>query len=158
MPGEALLRLADEAPMIVVGLLLGAFALFALGMRPLYPGEGKRIVIIDDDPDVRLALRRLIQNRTTLRIVGEASDGAEGLAVVDAVVPDAVVIDVKMPVIDGIQATRKIKELHPYIKVVGFSSADDDPTGEIMRYAGASTSMVKGDSPDAIVETLLEVV
>jgi DNA-binding NarL/FixJ family response regulator len=158
MPGEALLRLAEVAPLIVAAVLIGMFLLFALGMQPTVKGEGRRIVIIDDDPDVRLILRSLIEDRTTLRVVGEASDGAEGLAVVEALVPDGVVIDVKMPVMDGIEATRRIKERHPYIKVVGFSSADDDATGAIMRGAGASSTIVKGDPPDEIVDTLLETV
>lgn len=158
MPGEALLRLADVAPEIVAAILIGAFALFLLGMRPTLPGEGRRIVIVDDDAEVRHALRRMIEDRTTLRVVGEASNGADGLTVVEALLPDAVVMDVKMPVMDGVEATRRIKELHPYIKVIGFSSQDDDATGAIMRYAGASKTIVKGESPDEIVATLLEAV
>jgi two-component system invasion response regulator UvrY len=59
-----------------------------------------------------------------------------------------------MPVMDGIEATRRIKELDPDIRVVGFSSMDDDPTGAIMRRAGASGHLVKGDSPDTIAEEL----
>jgi DNA-binding NarL/FixJ family response regulator len=156
MPGEALLRLADVAPLIVAAVMIGTFLMFALGMTPPATADGRRIVIVDDDPDVRRALRSLIEDRTTLRVVGEASDGAAGLAVIEELVPDAVVIDVKMPVMDGIEATRRIKERHPYIKVVGFSSADDDATGAIMRHAGASQTLVKGDSPDEIVVTLLE--
>jgi DNA-binding NarL/FixJ family response regulator len=158
MPGEALLRLAEVAPLIVAALFIGAFFLFALGMQPVDRGEGRTIVIVDDDTDVRRALRRLIEDRTAHRVVGEASNGAEALDVIEALTPDAVVIDVKMPVMDGIEATRRIKERHPYIKVIGFSSADDDATGAIMRGAGASKTLVKGDSPDEIVDTLIEVV
>ncbi|MGH2693913.1 MAG: response regulator [Actinomycetota bacterium] len=158
MPGEALLRLAEVAPVIVAALFIGAFLLFALGMQPVGKGEGRTIVIVDDDTDVRRALRRLIEDRTVHRVVGEASDGAEGLAVIESLTPDAVVIDVKLPVVDGIEATQRIKERHPYIKVIGFSSADDDATGAILRRAGASKTLVKGDSPDEIVDALIEVV
>jgi DNA-binding NarL/FixJ family response regulator len=158
MPGEALIRLADVAPEIVAAVLIGSLALFLLGMRPTLPGEGRRIVIVDDEAEVRRALRRLVEERTTLQVVAEASNGAEALTVVEAIQPDAVVMDVKMPVMDGVEATRRIKELHPYIKVIGFSSQDDDATGAIMRYAGASKTIVKGDPPDEIVATLLETV
>lgn len=158
MPGEAMVRLAEVAPVIVAALFIGAFLLFALGMQPPDKGSGRTIVIVDDDADVRRALRRLIEDHTRHRVVGEAADGAQGLAVIEALTPDAVVMDVKMPVMDGIEATRRIKERHPYIKVIGFSSADDDATGAIMRRAGASKTILKGDSPHEIVDTLIKVV
>lgn len=157
MPGEALLRLADEAPVIAAAIMLGAFVFFALAMRPLGEGGTKKVVIIDDDPSVRLALKRVIEGRTLFRVVGEAADGGDGAAVVDALLPDLVVIDVKLPSVDGLETTRRIHELHPEIKVVGFSAVEDDATGAIMRRAGASATLVKGASPDEIVETLLEI-
>jgi DNA-binding NarL/FixJ family response regulator len=156
MPGEALLGLAEVAPWLVIAVFLGAFAMFGLSMAAQGRREGPRIVIIDDDAHVRKALRRVIENKTDFQIVGEAADGAQGVAVVEAVIPDLVVIDVLLPVMDGIQATRRIREAHPWIKVVGFSSPDDDATGAIMAYAGADLSIVKGDSPDEIVTTLLD--
>ena len=157
MPGEALLRLAEVAPWVVVAVLLGAFLLFALGMQPAAESNGPRVVIVDDDPEVRLALRRMIENRTSLRVVGEAADGSAGLATIEDLIPDAVIVDVKMPVVDGIKLARTVKARHPYIKIVGFSSADDDPTGAIMRNAGASRTLVKGDPPDQIVAALREI-
>jgi DNA-binding NarL/FixJ family response regulator len=87
-------------------------------------------------------------------VVGEASNGAEGVMVVEMHRPDLVLVDVRMPVMDGIEATRRIKELDPDIRVIGFSSTDDDPTGAIMRRAGASGHLVKGDSPETIAEEL----
>ena len=114
-------------------------------------------MIIDDDGDVRLTLKRVIEGRTAFKVVGEAADGGQGSLVVDAVLPDLVVVDVKLPVVDGIETTRRIHDLHPEIKVVGFSSADDDATGAIMRRAGAVATLVKGATPDEIVDTLLEI-
>jgi DNA-binding NarL/FixJ family response regulator len=158
VPGEALLGLADVAPWIVVAVFIGAFVLFGLGMAAQGQRNGPRVVIVDDDAHVRKALRRVIENKTDFQVVGEAADGAKGLAVVDALLPDIVVIDVVLPVMDGIETTRRIRDAHREIKVVGFSSIDDDATGSIMAYAGAATTMVKGASPDEIATTLLELV
>jgi DNA-binding NarL/FixJ family response regulator len=137
--------------------MVGAFILFLLAMRsPGSSGRPKRksIVVVDDDPRVRNGLRHIIEERTDIGVVGEAGNGADGVTVVEMHRPDLVLIDVKLPVMDGIEATRRIKELDPGISVVGFSSMDDDPTGAIMRRAGASGHLVKGDSPDVIAEEL----
>ena len=143
--------------MAVAAVMAGAFLLFLLSMKP--PSSSARpkrssIVLIDDDPLVRRGLRHIIEERTEIGVVGEADNGSEGVTVADMQRPDLVLVDVKMPVMDGIEATRRIKELDPDIRVIGFSSIDDDPTGAIMRRAGASSCLVKGDSPDTIAEEL----
>jgi DNA-binding NarL/FixJ family response regulator len=157
MDTHPLVGLARVEPVAVGAVMVGALILFLLAMRP--PATSTRpkrrsIVLVDDDALVRNGLRSIIEGRTDFGVVGEASNGAEGVMVVEMHRPDLVLIDVKMPVMDGIEATRRIKELDPDIRVIGFSSMDDDPTGAIMRRAGASGHLVKGDPPDTIAEEL----
>jgi DNA-binding NarL/FixJ family response regulator len=157
MHTDPLVALARVEPLAVAAVMAGAFLLFLLSMKPSStsaPPKHRSIVLIDDDPSVRRGLRHIIEERTEIGVVGEASDGAEGVTVVEMHRPDLVLVDVMVPVMDGIEATRRIKELDPDIKVIGFSSTDDDPTGAIMRRAGASGHLVKGDSPTTIAEEL----
>jgi DNA-binding NarL/FixJ family response regulator len=157
MHTDPLVALARVEPLAVAAVMAGAFLLFLLSMKPSStsaPPKHRSIVLIDDDPSVRRGLRHIIEERTEIGVVGEASDGAEGVTVVEMHRPDMVLVDVKMPVMDGIESTRRIKELDPDIKVIGFSSTDDDPTGAIMRRAGASGHLIKGDSPNTIAEEL----
>jgi DNA-binding NarL/FixJ family response regulator len=154
-----LVQLFEVEPLLVIALFGGAFLLFALGMV----GQGreemkiKSAVIVDDDPDIRRGLKMIIENRTPFAVVGEAADGALALKILETVVPDVVVVDVKLPHVDGIQLTRHIRENHPSVRVVAYSSPEDDATGAIMRRAGACAHLVKGDPPERIIEALLDV-
>ena len=158
MDEHPFVALFEVAPWVVIGFFGFGFLMFAFGMvRPkeedVHP---KTAVIVDDDADIRRGLKTLIENRTPFAVAGEASDGAAGTYVVDSLLPDLVVIDVKLPEVDGIELTRRIKRLHPEIPVIAYSSPDDDATGAIMRRAGASAHLVKGDPPERIIETLLD--
>ena len=156
MNGDPFLELARVAPLLVGGILLFAFFIFGAAMQPRYEEEEKRkrLVVIDDDELVRRGLKTLIETHTEFKVVGEAHTGAEGIRVVGACEPDVVVIDVKLAEMDGIETARKIKSLDPNIEIVGFSSPDDDATGYIMKRAGATACLVKGDDPQKIVTTI----
>ena len=157
MYGTAIEGLFDVAPAATLGFFGFCFLMFALGMsspRDEDDGKTKTVVLVDDDPDVMRGLRSLIESRTPFRVAGVAYSGLEGLRVVDAVTPDLVVVDVKLPELDGIETTRRLKETSPRLPVIAFSSPEDDATGSIMRRAGASAHLVKGDDPDTIVQTI----
>lgn len=158
MTSDPLVALAEIDPAFVAWFLAGLFFLFVLMMVPRGEREPRaaRVVVVDDDEDVIRGLRFLIEGRTSMGVVAEARRGDAAVEVVDAVLPDLVVMDVRLPGIDGIEATRRIKEAHPDVRVIGYSSLDDDATGAIMRNAGASAHLVKGDPPDVIVRTLLD--
>ncbi len=153
---EPFTALAEVAPWAVAGVLGLAALMFSLAMiRDTEPeAKPKRAVVIDDDPAIVRGLKGLIESRTNFGVVGAAHTGRMAVHLVNALEPDLVVIDVKLPEMDGIEATRRIKALHPEIPVIGFSSPDDDATGTIMRRAGASAHLVKGDSPETIIETI----
>ena len=154
MGGETLVRLAERMPWAVAAML--AIALLFIVLALSAQANARRsatVVIVDDDEDVRRALKAVL-SPTPLQVIGEAHDGAAGCTVVETLRPDIVVMDVRMPNIDGIEAARRIKAVMPGVRIVGFSSTDDDPTGAIMRRAGASAHLVKGDDPETIVRTL----
>jgi DNA-binding NarL/FixJ family response regulator len=113
-----------------------------------------KILLVDDNDLVRRSLWRAIELRGTFEVVGEARDGAEAIELVDRLQPDVVIMDIKMPVLDGIEATRVITQQHPDLKVVAFTSAIDSASMAAMLDAGASGYFLKGDHPDRLLESL----
>ncbi len=83
--------------------------------------ETKRILIVDDHPTLREGLRSLLSSQDVFDIVGEAGDGLEAVALVDQLRPDLVLMDISMPRMDGIAATREIKGKRPETKILIFS-------------------------------------
>jgi DNA-binding NarL/FixJ family response regulator len=101
-----------------------------------------RLVIADDRPRARHALRAVLGMRAGLEIVGEASDGEEALGEIARVAPDVVILDVRMPRLDGIQATAAIKTRWPSVRVIAHSTAVE--TRDACLVAGADAFVPKG--------------
>ena len=80
------------------------------------------VAIVDDQPGLRRALRRILEKDGRFAIVGEAADGREAIAVVATTQPDAVILDLAMPIVDGMQAIPQLKKVSPRTKVVVFTS------------------------------------
>ena len=86
------------------------------------PARALRILIADDHPGVREAFREMLEERRELRVVGEAADGLEAIAKAHELRPDVILMDVSMPVMDGVQATRRVRAELPFIQVLGLST------------------------------------
>ena len=83
------------------------------------------VLIVDDHAVVRAGLRQLMATADDIEVVGEAEDGATAVAAVSELTPDVVLMDLSMPGVDGVEATRRIKESHPLVHVVVLTSFSD---------------------------------
>jgi YesN/AraC family two-component response regulator len=111
-----------------------------------------QLVIADDSPRVRHGLRTILTIQPDLEVVGEASHGNEAILLVETKQPDVALLDVRMPVLDGIQATRTIKKRWPEVRVVLISLYADYQLEALS--AGADAFLVKGCSVDEIISTI----
>jgi DNA-binding NarL/FixJ family response regulator len=119
-------------------------------MSDTHPQAGPiRVLLVDDHAMIRQGLRCTLEAYPSIEVVGEASDGEEGLACVEKVQPTVVVMDIIMPKMDGIAATRLIKTRYPQIAVVGLTRELKDYTLYSMVKAGASEVV---DKANAVVE------
>ena len=116
-----------------------------------------RVVIVDDHPFFREGLRNVLSVVEDLEVIGEAEDGAQALAVVESLQPDVVIMDINIPILNGLQATRKIKSEQPHINVVILTAYDDDEQIYHAIRTGASAYYPKDVSPDHLVEVIRHV-
>ncbi|WP_431800650.1 response regulator [Microbacterium sp. bgisy203] len=114
--------------------------------------EPIRVIIVDDESLVRAALRVFIESSPDFALVGEADNGADAVTLVRAVSPDVVLMDVQMPTMDGIEATRRLTHEFPGIKVVALTTFSAERVIVPMLSAGASGYLVKDTSPDGILD------
>ena len=114
-----------------------------------------RVLIVDDQALFREALATLLEVRPEICVVGEAANGAEALDRVAALRPDVVLMDLHMPVLDGIGATRRVRVEHPDVQVLALTTFDDDEDVFAALRAGAVGYLLKDVSSDRLVEALL---
>ena len=107
---------------------------------------GFRVLVVDDTSSIRTEIRLLLED-AGLTVVGEGSHGAEGVMLARELRPDVVVMDVRMPILDGIGATSYITRELPDTRVIVFSAFDDEELAEAARAAGAAGFLTKGASP-----------
>lgn len=110
-----------------------------------------RVLLVDDHQVVRRGLRTFLEIQDDIEVVGEASDGAEGVARTEELRPDVVLMDIKMPGTDGIEALRKLRELENPAKVLIVTSFTEQRTVVPALRAGASGYVYKDVDPDALV-------
>ena len=113
---------------------------------PRQGSEPMRVVIADDHGIVRSGVRMLLERQSDIQVVGEASDGAEARDMVIREKPDLAILDVKMPKLTGLQATREIREQVPDVAVLILSMYDDDRYLFEALKAGASGYVLKAQA------------
>lgn len=113
-----------------------------------------KVLIVDDHVIVREGLRALLETQPDIKIVGEAANGQEALNKVVEVKPDIVLMDITMPGINGLEATRQIKQRNPDVKILVLTVHEGDEYFFKMLTAGASGYFVKGGSSNELVSAM----
>jgi DNA-binding NarL/FixJ family response regulator len=114
-----------------------------------------RVLLVDDQALFREALAVLLDVRTEVEVVGEAANGDEALRGTAEVRPDVVLMDLRMPVLDGISATRRMRVEHPGVRVIALTTFDEDSEVFAALRAGAVGYLLKDVSSDRLVEAIL---
>ena len=116
-----------------------------------------RVLLVDDHQVVRRGLRTFLEIQDDIEVVGEAADGAEGVARAEELRPDVVLMDIKMPGTDGIEALRRLRELENPARVLIVTSFTEQRTVVPALRAGASGYVYKDVDPDALAGAIRSV-
>ena len=120
--------------------------------------EPKRstVLLVDDTVEIRYLLRMLLANVRLCQVVGEAQNGQEAVELAERLEPDIVILDVAMPVMDGLEALPRIREVSPETKVIVYSSFPE--AREKVMDLGAFRYLEKGRDPHDVAEAVREAV
>ena len=116
--------------------------------------EQIRVLIADDHPVFRDGLASLLATQPDVDVVGTAGDGAEAVALATELAPDVVVMDLQMPRMNGIDATRALAEAMPAVRVLVFTMGEEDGTVLAAMRAGARGYLVKGASQEEVARAI----
>ncbi len=126
--------------------------------EPSHPTQSHtpvRVLIVDDMPQVRQDLRLLLQLTPEIEVVAEAADGQEAILKAEELLPDVVLMDLEMPLLDGLQATRQIKERHLASRVVILSVHSEPDDTQRAIEAGADVFIPKGAPYSNLIQAIL---
>jgi len=113
-----------------------------------------KLLIVDDDPLIRKSLEISLSREADIAVIGLANDGTEAIEICNNNLPDAVLMDINMPGMDGIAATRLIKSRYPLVKIMMLTTFDDRPNIQQALAAGADGYLIKTDKISSIAGKL----
>ena len=116
-----------------------------------------RVVLADDHPGLRYGIRKILEKSSRIEVIGEANNGQEALQLVEVLEPDVLVLDIQMPVMNGVQVASHLKNNHLKVKILGLSAFDDLYFVKGLMENGASGYLTKDEAPKTIVEAVLGV-
>lgn len=113
-----------------------------------------RVVVADDHSVVRKGIRELLTDEPDIEVIGEARDGREAVRLATTLQPDVVVMDIAMPELSGVEATKQIRDAAPNVRVVALTAFDDDPYVYGLLNAGAKGYVLKTAESSEIVRAV----
>ena len=113
-----------------------------------------RVLLVDDHAMVRQGLRSLLENHRDVEVVAEAGDGLQAIALAETLCPDVVVMDLSLPQLDGVEATRRICLTHPATVVIGLSVHESRHMEQAVKTAGAAAFLTKDCAVDQLYEAM----
>lgn len=116
-----------------------------------------KVLVVDDHDLVRHGIKRLLEDAPGVKVIGEASSGEEAVQLSRTLFPHVVLMDVKMPGIGGLEATRKLKRINPDIKVLVVTSCEEAPFPSKLLQAGAAGFLTKGASTEEMLNAIKSV-
>lgn len=125
----------------------------AEGVAPDSPAR-KRILVVDDHPVLRKGVAALVASSPDLELCGEASTAAEALSAVERFCPDAVIVDISIPGMGGVELLRQLRALHPHLPMLVYSMHDERMYAERALRAGAQGYLMKHEPPERVIEGL----
>ncbi len=125
----------------------------------LAPSEDSRIrvLIADDDPTFLQSLEELIDRQPELFVIGAAGDGLEAIELAERLDPDAVVLDLHMPLLDGVTAAARLRRDHPNLCLIALTGDDATELHGAVREAGADEVLLKSELIEVLLERLADV-
>ena len=124
----------------------------------MIPNPVMRILLVDDHPHIRKLLREIIESYDDLTLVGEAVNGEEAVLLAVKLKPAAVVMDIHLPVLNGIPATTLIKMNNPFTAVIGLTAGDPREDEKAMTIAGATAVINKSEVLHALYPAIIDAV
>jgi len=110
-----------------------------------------RVLLVDDDPEFLDSLRPLIEHQPALTVAGTAGNGLDAIELADELDPDAVVIDLHMPIVDGVTAVARLRKDHPNLCLIALTGDPATELHDAVTEAGADAVLMKGDLVDSLV-------
>ncbi len=119
-------------------------------------GQGIRVLLADDDRDFVESLRELIDRQPELEVVGAVGNGLEAIEKTDELEPDAVVIDLHMPLLDGVTAIARLRHDHPSLCLIALTGDEAPKLHKAVKEAGADGVLLKSELVDGLVDRISE--
>lgn len=113
-----------------------------------------KILIVDDHDLMRMGLVRILNDVEGFSVVGEGGSGEEAITLATELSPDIVLMDVKMPGIGGIEATKRLKSLNPHLKIIALTSCEDELYPSRLLEAGAAAYLTKKSQPEEMIRAI----
>lgn len=123
-------------------------------LHPRLPGKRIRVLLVDDHAVVRQGIQNLLNDEPDIEVVGQAADGHEAVSLASRLLPDVILMDMNMPKLNGVEATRLIHGKYSEIHIIGLSMFEESEKAQAMRDAGAASYLTKSGPAGDLIQAI----